>query len=87
MAHSKSAKKRIKQNESARLRNRGNRSALRTQLKKVRQAVADKKSDEATKLLPQTTSLIDVMVKKGVIHGNTGSRYKSRLAKSVATLS
>lgn len=85
MAHSKSAQKRIRQNEAARLRNRANRSALRSQVKKFRQAVGEKKVGEAKSLLPETAALIDRMVKKGVIHVNTGSRYKSRLAKALAS--
>jgi small subunit ribosomal protein S20 len=60
---------------------------LRTDIKKLRQALAAEDMEEARKLLPGTASLIDRMVKKGVIHENTGSRYKSRLAKLVATSS
>lgn len=87
MAHSRSAQKRIRQNEIQRLRNRSNRSRLRTDIKKLRQAIAAEDVEEARKLLPGTASLIDRMVKKGVIHQNTGSRYKSRLATLVATSS
>lgn len=80
MAHSRSARKRIRQNETARRRNRGHRSELRTRIKTLRQAIADK-SPEAAKLLPRTVSLIDRLVKKGVIRENTAARYKSRLTR------
>ena len=85
MAHSRSAVKRIRQNEKHRLRNRSDRSRLRSDIKQLRQAIASEDTDKARKILPITTSLIDRMVKKGVIHDNTGSRYKSRLAKLSAT--
>ncbi len=85
MAHSPSAEKRIRQNEKLRLRNRSDRSRLRGDIKKLRQVIANEDTDKARQLLPSTTSLIDRMVKKGIIHENTGSRYKSRLAKLVAT--
>ena len=40
----------------------------------------------AKKLLPQVFSTIDQAVKKGTIHKNTGSRYKSRLSRQVGEL-
>ena len=86
MAHSRSAEKRIRQNEVHRLRNRSNLSRLRTDIKKLRK-VAGEDAKKARDLLPRTSALIDRMVKKGVIHQNTGSRYKSRLSKLVASAS
>ena len=85
MAHSRSAEKRIRQNEQHRLRSRSDRSRLRSDIRKLRQVVANEDAAKARELLPSTTSLIDRMIKKGVIHENTGSRYKSRLAKLLAT--
>ncbi len=87
MAHSRSAEKRIRQNETHRLRNRGDRSRLRTDIKRLRKVIDDKDTQKARELLPSTTALIDRMIKKGVIHENTGSRYKSRLAKLVTSAS
>lgn len=87
MAHSLSAIKRVRQNEKRRIRNRSNRTQLRSQIKRLRQAIDAKNVDEATKLLPDTVSLVDVMVKKGVIHENAGSRYKSRLTRRLQALS
>ena len=84
MAHSLSAMKRIRQNEKRRLRNRSNRSQLRTQIKKVRKAMEDEDFETARALLPSTASLVDRMVKKGAIQANTGSRYMSRLARQIS---
>jgi small subunit ribosomal protein S20 len=84
LAHSLSATKRIRQNEKRRERNRSNRSQLRTQIKKVRKALDENDIEAARALLPETASVVDRMVKKGVIHANTGSRYMSRLASHVS---
>ena len=85
MAHSASAVKRARQNVERRLRNRSNRSRLRSQIKKLRLAIESSNGAEAKKLLPETASLVDVMVKKGILHKNAGNRYKSRLARRVAS--
>ena len=86
MAHSLSAIKRVRQNEKHRLRNRSYRTRLRTKIKKLREAIEANKADEAKKLLPDTMSLVDVLVKKGILHENTGNRYKSRLTRRLSAL-
>ena len=86
MAHSLSAVKRIRQNEKRKSRNRSHRSQLRTEIKKVRQALEESDVETARTMLPGIASLIDRMVKKGIIHGNTGSRYMSRLASQLSAI-
>ena len=86
MAHSLSAVKRIRQNEKRRSRNRSHRSQLRTEIKKVRLALEESDVETARTMLPGIASLIDRMVKKGIIHGNTGSRYMSRLASQLSAI-
>jgi len=86
LAHSLSAVKRVRQNEKKRIRNRSDRTRLRTQIKKLRDAMEQNNLDDAQKMVPETVSLIDVMVKKGVIHTNAGNRYKSRLSRKLQTL-
>lgn len=86
MANTKSAEKRNRQNTQNRLRNRAQRSRLRTAIKRLRSAVAGKDASQASELLPQTLGIIDQVAQKKVIHPNTASRYKSRLAKHVASL-
>ena len=83
MANHPSALKRYRQNLKRQAINTANRHKLRTQLKKLKTAVAAKKGDDAKGLLPQTFRLIDKSVQKGVIKKNTAARYKSRLTKSV----
>ncbi|HVT59171.1 MAG TPA: 30S ribosomal protein S20 [Thermoanaerobaculia bacterium] len=86
MANTKSAEKRIRQNSAARQRNRGHRSHLRSAIKRLRSAVAAGDAAQAAELLPQTLSIIDATAQKKVIHSNTASRTKSRLASQVAAL-
>lgn len=86
MANTKSAEKRHRQNLEQRARNRGHRSRLRTAIKNLRTAVQSGDAAKAREILPQTLSVIDKIAQKGVIHSNAADRYKSRLAKRVATL-
>lgn len=86
MANTKSAEKRNRQNVQARERNRAQRSTLRTAVKKLRSAVASGDAARAQELLSETLSVIDKTAQKKVIHANTASRYKSRLAHKVAGL-
>ncbi|HWZ42034.1 MAG TPA: 30S ribosomal protein S20 [Candidatus Saccharimonadales bacterium] len=79
MANHFSALKRARQTEKRTAVNRANTSQFRTQLRKFRQALASGDKAEALKQFPATVSMIDKAVKKGTIHKNTGSRYKSRL--------
>jgi len=79
MPNHKSAEKRVRQSEKRRVINRGNRSKVRTYIKKVRAALDSGKKDEIESALPQTISVIDKAVQKGVMHKNAAARYKSRL--------
>ena len=74
-----SALKAHRQNVKRREHNRELRSKLRTGLKAVRAALDDGKPEDAKALLTATTSLVDRMAGKGIIHRNTAGRYKSRL--------
>jgi small subunit ribosomal protein S20 len=84
MPNHKSAEKRVRQNEKRREINRGNRGRLRTGIKKLRAAMESGEAGGAQELLPQTVSLIDKAVQKGVLHRNAAARYKSRLTVRVA---
>jgi small subunit ribosomal protein S20 len=86
MANHPSALKRYRQSEKRKAVNSANRHKLKTQMRKLKTAVAGAKSDDAKTLVPATFSLIDKSVQKGVIAKNTARRYKSRLAKSVNAL-
>jgi len=83
MPNHKSAEKRVRQNEKRRDINRGNRGRLRTGIKKLRAALEGGDAGSAQTLLPETVSLIDKAVQKGVLHRNAAARYKSRLTVRV----
>ena len=86
MAHHASAVKQMRQSEKRRARNRKNLSQLKTQVKKLRAAIAEGNAEAAHKLLPETVGVIDKAAKKGVVHDNAAARYKSRLARKVTSL-
>jgi small subunit ribosomal protein S20 len=79
MAHSASAKKRIRQNEQARARNRWRKRAMRDSIKDLLDKVAHGGIDESQEALKKACAVIDRTAQKGVIHKNTAARYKSRL--------
>ncbi|MGB0789555.1 MAG: 30S ribosomal protein S20 [Marinirhabdus sp.] len=83
MANHKSALKRIRSNETKRLRNRYQHKTARNAMKKLK-ALTDKK--EATELFPKVVSMIDKLAKKNIIHDNKAANLKSQLAKHVAAL-
>ncbi|HET7290893.1 MAG TPA: 30S ribosomal protein S20 [Vicinamibacteria bacterium] len=87
MAHHASALKQMRQSLKRRARNRRNLSQVKTEIKRLREAIAKADAAGARALLPATVSAIDKAVKKGVLHRNTGSRHKSRLASRVNGLS
>jgi small subunit ribosomal protein S20 len=85
MANHKSAVKRVRQTIKRTEVNRSNRSRVRTQIKKLRSALAGQDTNLSQELLNPTISTIDKAVNKGILHKNTAARYKSRLTKHVAT--
>lgn len=86
MAHHASALKQMRQSLKRRARNRKNTSTLKSQVKKLRTAIAKGDLEAAKKLLPETVGAIDGASKRGVIHDNAAARYKSRLAIKVNAL-
>ncbi|NNE67851.1 MAG: 30S ribosomal protein S20 [Pyrinomonadaceae bacterium] len=86
MANHKSAKKRIRQNVKRRANNRSNRSRLRTEISKLREAIESNDKQRSVEQLEPTISLIDKMVNKRILHRNTAARYKSRLTRHVNAL-
>jgi small subunit ribosomal protein S20 len=84
MANHKSAVKRIRQNEKRRAINRASRSAMRTEIKKLRTALTLGDVEKAQQVLPAIVSVLDRSIQKGVLHRNAAARYKSRLTRRVA---
>jgi len=83
MAQHKSAIRQARRSLRRKAINRKNKSILRTEIKRLRTAIEKKDRKKAEEQMPQTFSIIDKSIKKGTIHENTGSRYKSRLSRQV----
>ncbi|MFB0908631.1 MAG: small subunit ribosomal protein S20 [Spirosomataceae bacterium] len=83
MANHKSALKRIRSNESKRVRNRYQHKSTRTAIRKLR-ATEDK--SEASELFKTVSSMLDKLARKNVIHRNKASNLKSGLAVFVNAL-
>ncbi|MEI7839464.1 MAG: 30S ribosomal protein S20 [Methylococcaceae bacterium] len=86
MANSPQAKKRARQSENNRVRNGGQRSNLRTFIKKVLAAVKAGDKEQAVAAFKIAESVIDSAVTKGIIHKNKAARGKSRLNLKVKNL-
>ncbi len=83
MASHKSAIKRIRQNETRRVRNVHYKSVVRGRIRRVREAIAAAQPDVAREALVNAMSAIDRIASKGVIHRNTAARRIARLSRAV----
>lgn len=81
MPNTPTAKKALRQSEKIRLRNRAQRSALRTAVKKARAAAAGTDEAAALEAYRLVTKKLDQAASKHLIHKNAAARTKSRLAK------
>jgi len=86
VANIKSQIKRNKQNEKARQRNKAVKSALRTNVRKFREAADAGNVEEAALALRVASRQLDKAVSKGVIHKNQAANRKSAIAKRLAEL-
>ncbi|MEE3718084.1 30S ribosomal protein S20 [Tumidithrix elongata RA019] len=94
MANIKSAIKRIQISERNRLHNKAYKSAVKTLMKKYFDAVETYQASPSPEALEDVNlkmslaySKIDKAVKRGVLHGNTGARRKSRIANAIKAIS
>ena len=83
---SKSVDKRDRQNAKRRLRNRVVKSTFRTAVKKFEAEIVAGDKAKAEAAMAEAAKLLDSVAGKGIIHKNTASRKKSRMAKALAKL-
>ena len=83
MANHKSAEKRNKQAQTRRLRNRMNRSRMKTAIKSLNEVIEAGNVEEARSALAATVPVIAKTASKGTIHKKNASRKISRLTKRV----
>jgi small subunit ribosomal protein S20 len=86
VAQHSSALKAMRQSVKRRDRNRRNISQLKTNIKKLRAAIAKGDAEAARKMLDETIGEIDRAARKGVVHDNAAARYKSRLQRRINAL-
>jgi small subunit ribosomal protein S20 len=86
MANHFSALKRARQTTKRTARNRANTSQLRTSLRGMRESLEKGDKAAAGQTYRETVSALDKATKKGILHENTASRYKSRLSKRLTAL-
>jgi small subunit ribosomal protein S20 len=80
VAKSKTPAKRARIAEANRLRNKAQKSRLKTAIKKYEASLASNDVESAQIRLLEATSLIDKSVSKGILHKNNAARKKSALA-------
>ena len=83
MANHKSAEKRNRQSQVRRLRNKINKSKMKTAIRKIDEAVVAGSADEAREALNQAIPVIAKTASKGTLHKKTASRKISRLTRRV----
>jgi small subunit ribosomal protein S20 len=87
MANSPQSKKRARQNDRRALVNKNRRTRIRTFIRKVEEAIAGGKQDDASAAMKAAQPEIMRGVTKGIMHKNTASRKISRLTARVKALS
>ena len=83
MANIKSQKKRILQNNAAQERTQAVRSALKTKVRRFREALASGDNSAATNALKDASRALDKAASKGVIHKNQAANRKSAMASAL----
>ncbi len=86
MPNSKSSKKRLRQNVALRARNRSTLQAIRTQCRKVREAISAGEVDTAKSEFRLAVKRLDRAGARSIIHRNAAARLKSRLSAKIKAL-
>ena len=83
MANHKSAEKRIRANDTKRVRNRYQAKTTRNLLKELR---SSKDKAEVSKMVPEVSAMLDRLAKKNVIHNNKAANLKSSIQMHLNSL-
>jgi len=86
VANTKSAKKRIIQNDTHRKRNVMLRSMYRTYIKKMELIIKENRKEDAMNIFANVSSILDKVAAKGIIHKNKAARHKSQLNHKIKNL-
>lgn len=86
MANTAQARKRARQAEKRHAHNSALRSKMRTAVKKVMKAIATGDKAAAQAVYQSSTSVIDSIADKKIIHKNKAARHKSRLSAAIKAM-
>ena len=86
MAHSLSAKKRVRQSEKKRMQNRSRKSQVKSQIKHFETTLEEGNVTVAQDQFKQLTKKLDKIASTSTMHKKTAARKKSRLAKRLNAL-
>ena len=86
MAHSLSAKKRVRQNAKHKVINRARKSEVKTQIKGLAAALDSGDKKAAIEQFKLIVKKLDKIAAKGTIHKKKASRLKSRMARKINKL-
>jgi small subunit ribosomal protein S20 len=86
VANIKSQIKRNKQNEAARVRNKGVKSELKTAVRRFREAADAGDAEAATTAMRSASRLLDKAASKGVVHANQAANRKAAMAHRANSL-
>ena len=86
MANSAQARKRARQGVERRERNMGQRSTMRTHVKRVLAAIQAGDKEAAAAAFKSAVSVLDKSVTKGIVHKNKAARHKSRLSGHIKAM-
>lgn len=87
MPNNRQAERRVVKSGNANMRNRQDRSRMRTNIKSLLTAISAKESEKAKGLFTQVQKLMDILAKKNIIPKNRASRYKQRLNARLKAIS
>jgi len=86
MANTAQARKRARQSVKLNLHNTSLRSELRTAIKRVAKAIAAGDKAAAQAVFSETTSVVDSIADKNIIHKNKAARHKSRMSAAIKAM-
>ncbi len=86
MANTAQARKRARQSVQQNLHNSSLRSELRTAIKRVAKAIATGDKAAAQAVFRESTSVVDSIADKKIIHKNKAARHKSRLSAAIKAM-
>ncbi|MEQ8822886.1 MAG: 30S ribosomal protein S20 [Filomicrobium sp.] len=87
MANTKSAKKAVRKIETRTAINKNHRTRMRSEVRRVEEAIAAGDQDKAFAALKVAEPLIAKTAQRGIVHDNTASRKISRLTRRVKAMS